>query len=61
MGLFHRFFCAKNLRNCFEFFYVLFFSHFLMDLDFRFASNSGLLERKESSKTQKRAKNNIKD
>lgn len=27
---------------CFEFFYVLFFSHFLMDLGFRFASYGGL-------------------
>jgi hypothetical protein len=32
-----------------------------MDLGFRFASNSGLFERKESSKTRKRAKNSIKE
>lgn len=35
---------------CFEFFYVLFFSHFLMNLDFRFASYGRIYERKESSK-----------
>ncbi len=34
-----------TLRNCFEFFYAVFFSPFLMDSGFRFATNSGLLER----------------
>ena len=46
---------------CIEFFYVLLFSHFLMDLDFRFASHSELYERKESSKTRKRAQNSLKE
>jgi len=44
---------------CFEFFYVLFYSHFLMDLVFRFAPYSGLYGRKESSKTRRRTQNSI--
>ncbi|RNC66796.1 hypothetical protein D7D25_00560 [Proteiniphilum sp. X52] len=49
------------LRSCFEFFHPLFFSHFLMDLDFHLLKCSGLLKRNESSKAQKRAKNNMKE
>lgn len=51
------FHCANNekaLRSWFEFFHAMCFSHFLMDLNFVFAVNSGLLTRKEDSKAQKK-------
>ncbi|SCD20285.1 hypothetical protein PSM36_1464 [Proteiniphilum saccharofermentans] len=53
--------CNFALRNCFEFFHQLFFSNFLMDLDFHLLKCSGLLERNENSKAQKRAKNKMKE
>jgi hypothetical protein len=54
------FFRGKQLRNCFEFFHPLFFSNFLMDLDFYLLKCSGLLEINENSKAQK-GKNKMKE